>query len=170
VPRGSLRTVIDELVAVEQAIAAQAREVYAANNDVPVDTIGEVLNVYRWWRPDMLLPAVWLWMTPGDVEGPAGAGEAGLCRVRGWARVTMSIGVDPTATPGAGEMLELEEYADLALPLVYAAVYSRNPLGQREARARGFQTVADELGGASILTLELPVEVALDVNAVPSTP
>lgn len=150
-PTGSLKTVMDELVTVEAAIHP-------------------TLNVYRWWRADMELPALWNWLTPGDVEGPAGAGEAGLCRVRGWARITVSIGVDPTAVPGLGDMLELEEYADLALPALYRAVYERNPLGQREARARGFQTVADELGGASILVLEVPLEVALDVNAVPATP
>lgn len=126
-------------------------------------TIHPSLNVYRWWRADMQLPAVWNWLTPGDTETPpVGGGDMAGCRVRDLLRVTVSIGVDPTAVAGEGDMLEIEEYADLAIPLLNAAVYSRNPLDQREARRRGGQVIADQLGDASILTIELPIEVYLD--------
>lgn len=120
-------------------------------------TIHESLNVYRWWRPDMALPALWHWMTPGDVE----AVGAPACRVDDLLRITVTIGVDPQAVAGAGEMLELEEYVDLARDVYNAALYARNPLGQREAKRRGMQTVSDRLGDASILCLELPLEVKL---------
>lgn len=133
-------------------------------------TIHPTLEVHRWWRPDMSLPALWHWMTPGDVEGPAGAGDAGGCLVYSWARITVTIGVDPTAVAGEGDLLQLETYHDLALPIYAGAIYGRNPLGQRMARMRGVQTVADELGGIAILSLELPLEVRLDVNAVQTNP
>jgi hypothetical protein len=133
-----------------------------------LDVLGEIeatihpsLHVYRWWRPDMALPALWNWLTPGDVERPDD------CRVRDLMRVTVSIGVDPTAVPGEGDMLELEAYAELALAAIDPVIYSRNPLGQREARRRGFQTVADRLGDASILALEIPLEVYLDRPITP---
>lgn len=136
--RGSLKATMDALVGV--AVAYHS-----------------TLTVYRWWRPDMQLPAVWHWLTPGDVE----AAGVPTCKVIDTLRVTQTIAVDPTAIAGEGDMLELEAYADLALPLLDAAIYAPEPLGQRNARRRGFQTVADELGGASILCLELPLEVEL---------
>lgn len=148
--RGSLKHVMDELELLAQAIHPS-------------------LNVYRYWRPDMALPAVWHWLTPGDVEPPAVSGE-GICRLRVLERITVSIAVDPTAVAGMGDALELEVYHDLALPLYAQAIYARNPLGQREARIRGAQTVSDRLGDASVLTLELPLEVYLDVIPQEATP
>lgn len=135
---GSFKSVMDEL---EQLAA----------------TVHPSLHVYRWWRPDMALPAIWHWMTPGEVT----AQGAPACRVDDLLRITVSIGVDPTAVAGAGDMLEVEEYADLARDAYNAALYARNPLDQRNARRRGMQTVADTLGDASILILELPLEVEL---------
>lgn len=143
---GPFESLMDELVALE-------------------GTFHPTLNVYRWWRPDMALPAVWNWLTPGDVE-PVGVPA---CKVRDLMRITVSIGVDPTAVMGEGDMLELEAYADLATPLLNAAIYERNPLGVREAHRRGGQTVADELAGVPILALELPIEVYLD-RVVQPTP
>jgi len=134
---GKLKTTIDRLVELES-------------------TIHPTLHVYRWWRPDMALPAIWNWLTPGDVERPDN------CRVRDLLRITVTIGVDPTAIAGEGDMLELEVYADLALPVFDAAIYGPDPLGQRQSRRRGFQTVTDRLGDAPILCLELPLEVNLD--------
>lgn len=120
-------------------------------------TIHPTLHVYRWWRPDMRLPAVWNWLTPGDVERPDN------CRVRDVVRVTVSLGVHPHAIAGEGDMLELEAYADLAVPILDAELYgAARPLGQRIARRRGFQTVADKLGDAPILALEIPLEVQID--------
>jgi hypothetical protein len=124
-------------------------------------TIHPSLHVYRWWRPDMALPALWNWLTPGDIERPDS------CRVRDLLRVTVTIGVDPTAIAGEGDMLELEAYAELALEVLDPVVYGRAPFGQREARRRGFQTVADRLGDTPILALEIPLEVYLDRSIVP---
>lgn len=135
---GSVKSVMDELVAL-------AATIHPAS-----------LDVYRWWRPDMKLPAVWHWMTPGDVE----AVGVPACRVDDLVRVTVTIGVNPR-THVAGDMLEIEAYADLARDVYNAALYARNPLGQRMAKRRGMQTVADKLGDASILCLELPLEVTL---------
>lgn len=143
---GPFQTLMDELEALEA-------------------TFHPSLNVYRWWRPDMALPAVWNWLTPGPVE----AVGVPACKVRDLMRITVSIGVDPTAVAGEGDMLEIEAYADLAIPLLNTAVYERNPLGQREARRAGGQTVADTLGGVPILALELPIEVYLD-RVVQPTP
>jgi len=113
----------------------------------------------------MQLPAVWLWMTPGDVRTDG----VPVCRTVDVLRITVSVGVDPTAVPGEGDLLEIEEYVDLILPVLDAELYGRHPLGQRHAQRRGFQTVADRLGDASILALELPIEVELhhDVQTNP---
>src|ERR1700755_3596626 len=77
------------------------------------------LTVYRWWRPDVPLPAVYHWLTPGDVETP----ELPLCRMRIRERITVTIAVDPMAVAGEGDMLELEAYHDLALPIYAAELY-----------------------------------------------
>jgi hypothetical protein len=122
------------------------------------------LNVYRWWRPDMALPAVWLWMTPGDVRTDG----VPVCRTVDVLRITVSVGVDPTAVAGEGDMLEIEAYVDLVLQVLDPELYGRHPLGQRLARRRGFQTVADRLGDASILALELPIEVELHHDVQPT--
>lgn len=144
---GSLAATIDRLVELEA-------------------TVHPTLNVYRWWRPDMALPAVWNWLTPGDVRTDG----VPVCRTVDTLRITASIGVDPTAVAGEGDLLELEAYVDLALVVLDRELYSRRPLGQRLARRRGFQTVADRLGDASILTLELPMEIELHHDLTPATP
>lgn len=128
-------------------------------------TVHPTLNVYRWWRPDMQLPALYNWLTPGDVR----ADGVPVCKTVDTLRLTVIIAVDPTAVPGEGDLLELSAYYDLIRPLLDAELYSRHPLGQRLARRRGAQTVADDLGGAAILTLELPIEVELH-NPVQPTP
>lgn len=122
-------------------------------------TVHPTLNVYRWWRPDMALPALFHWMTPGDVERP----DVPVCRLRVLERITVSIAINPSAVAGEGDMLDLEVYHDLAMPIYGAELYGRNPLGQREARMRGPLTIADDLAGASILTLEIPLEVYVDI-------
>lgn len=126
-------------------------------------TIHPTLEVYKWWQGDMKLPAVWNWLTPGDVEKPPVAAPGATCRVRNLARISVVIGVDPTAVV-AGDMLEVAAYFDLAFPILAGELYGRAPLGNREARMRGAQAVSDQLGDASILTLELPLEVYLDFN------
>jgi len=123
------------------------------------------LNVYSWWQPDMLLPALYNWMTPGEVT----ADGVPLCKSVDTLRITIVIAVEPTAVAGAGDMLEISEYFDLAQPILDAELYSRHPLGQRNARRLGAQTAADELGGAAILTLELPIEIELH-HPVQTTP
>lgn len=125
-------------------------------------TIHPTLNVYRWWRPDMRLPAVWHWLTPASTERRTD------CDVRDVMRVTVSVGIDPRVTV-AEDMLELEAYADLAVDVYNAALYQPRPFGQTNALRQGFQTVSDELGGAPVLALELPLEVWLD-RSVPPTP
>lgn len=149
---GSLQDTLDRLWALEATI-------------LPAPAAG-ALNVYKWWRPDMLLPALWNWMTPGDVRTDG----VPACRTVDVLRLTISIGVDPTAVVGEGEMLELAAYYDLARPILDSELYSRYPLGQRLARRRGAQTAVDALGGTPIITLEIPIEVELH-NAVtpPST-
>lgn len=144
VGRGSLKFAIDQLCELEA-------------------TIHPTLNVYRWWQPDMALPALWNWMTPGDVEGPRGVSGGEPCDVRGWSRIVVTIAVDPTAVMGGGDMLEVEAYFDFALPKLAAVTYGRNPFGQRLARMAGWQTVADRLGEVSTLNLEIPLEIALDI-------
>lgn len=148
---GSLQAAMERLWALEATI-------------LPAPAPG-ALNVYKWWRADMLLPALWNWMTPGDVE----AVGAPACKTVDTLRLTISIAVDPTAVVGEGDMLELGAYYDLARPILDAELYSRHPLGQRMARRRGAQTVADALGGAPIITLELPIEVELH-NAITANP
>jgi hypothetical protein len=146
--RGSLKFAIDRLEELETQIHP-------------------TLAVYRWWRSDMKLPAVWNWLTPGDVES-AGTQGANGCRISDLLRITVSIGIDPSAIAGMGDMLELEEYFELALDVLDAELYGRNPLGQRRASRRGAQTVADRLGDASILVLECPLEVYLDRTVIPN--
>lgn len=126
-------------------------------------TFHPTLHVYRWWRADMQLPAVWNWLTPSDVD----AIGVPACRVDDLLKITVSVGVDPTAVAVAGDMLEIEAYADLAIPLLNAEIYGRNPLGVQLAKRTGLQTVADELGGASILCLELPLEITLPRPVTP---
>lgn len=115
------------------------------------------LNVYKWWRPDMQLPALYNWLTPGEVRSDG----VPVCKTVDTLRITIIVAVDPTAVPGEGDMLELAAYFDVVVKAIDVELYSRHPLGQRLARRRGAQTVADELGGAPILTLEFPVEVEL---------
>jgi hypothetical protein len=134
----SLKAVVDELVAVES-------------------TIHPTLHVYRWWRPDMALPAVWNWMTPGEVRRRTN------CPPDDVIRLTMSLGVDPTAIAGEGDMLELEAYFDLAVPVLNQALYERRPFNgvAKNAARLGSQTVTDRLGDAVVLCLEVPLEITL---------
>lgn len=120
-------------------------------------TVHPSLNVYRWWRPDMALPALYNWLTPGAVRSDG----VPTCKTVDTLRVTVIIAVDPTAVQGEGDMLDLSAYFDLIVPTLDGELYSRYPLGQRLARRLGAQTVADELGDAAVLTLELPIEVEL---------
>jgi hypothetical protein len=132
-------------------------------------TVHPTLNVYRWWRSDMELPAVWNWLTPGDHERPPVSPPGAVCRHRHLICPTVTIGVYPTAVTGEGDMLEVEEYLDAALPIIAGEVYGRAPFGNHEARMRGSQTVTDTLGDAPILTVELPLEVYVDLE-VTTTP
>jgi hypothetical protein len=144
---GSLRATIDRLEELERSIHP-------------------TLNTYRWWRPDMALPAVWNWLTPSDLRTDG----VPVCRTVDTLRVNVIVGVDPTAVPGEGDLLELEEYVDLAVPILGRELYSRFPFGQRMGRRRGAQTVADVLGGAPILTVEMPIEVELHVDLTTPAP
>lgn len=143
---GSLASTMARLWTLETAIQAAAQE------------LGGTLHIYRWWRPDMELPALWNWLTPGDVKAE---GLVPSCRTVDVLRITVSIGVNPTAVPGEGDMADLAVYFDLARPILDAELYSRHPLGQRLARRRGAQTVVDQVGAAQIIALELPIEVDL---------
>lgn len=150
---GTLKTTIDELALVELAIV----DAVAAR--------GATLNAYRWWRPDMSLPALWNWISPDtDTARPDN------CNVEDTLRIAVTIGVDPQAVAGEGDLLELEEYGDLALPIIDGAVYGSRPLGQRMARRRGFRTVSDVLGDTVFLALEFPLEVELRRSTRPQTP
>jgi hypothetical protein len=120
-------------------------------------TIHPSLHVYKWWRPDMQLPALFNWLTPGDVRGEG----VPACKTVDTLRITVIIAVDPTAVMGEGDMLELAAYFDFTVGVLDRELYSRHPLGQRMARRRGAQTVADELGDVAVLTLEFPIEVEL---------
>ena len=142
---GSMADAMERLWIVETAIGEAAAQ------------MGGRLHVYKWWRPDMQLPALWNWMTPGDVD----ATGVPACKTIDTLRITISIGIDPTAVPGEGDMLELSVYYDLARPILDAELYSRRPLGQRNARRKGAQTVADAIGTAQVLALELPIEIDL---------
>lgn len=122
-----------------------------------VEQLGGTLHVYRWWRPDMQLPALWNWMTPGEVK----AEGAPACKTVDTLRITISIAVDPTAVPGEGDMADLTVFYDLARPILDAELYSRHPLGQRMARRRGAQTVVDAIGAAQVIALEVPIEIDL---------
>lgn len=115
------------------------------------------LHVYRYWRPDMTLPALWKWLTPSDAELVG----APVCKTIDTLNITLTIGVQPQAVAGEGDALELEVYGDLLIDAINAELASRYPFGQREAKRRGVQTVSDRLGDASILCLELPLEVKL---------
>lgn len=142
------------------------RPIVSELSDVELTIHPETLNVYRWWRPDMTLPAVYNWLTPATTEPP----DRPACRVVDLARITVCIAVDPTAVAGEGDMLEVEEYLLLATAAIDPLVYADEPFGQRiRARRQGFQTVNDELGGVPILVLELPLEVYVesDLDPVP---
>lgn len=142
---GPISAAIDELVAIESTIHPAS------------------LHGYRWWRPDMTLPAIYNWLTPADTE----ADDVPVCRVVDWLRVTCSIAVHPQAIAGEGDLLEIEEYLDLALDVLDPVIYGDAPLGQRLARRRGFRTVlGPELGGIEPLTLELPLEIRIDRNII----
>lgn len=144
--RGSLRTVLDEL----ELVAAQVR------------TAHPELHVYRWWRPDAALPCVYHWLTPSTRERPD------LCVERDVLRITVSIAVDPHSTV-AEDAMQLETYVDTALDVYAAAFEQRRPLGgQSLARRTGLQTVSDRWGDASVLILELPLEVWLDRAVTPT--
>jgi hypothetical protein len=139
--RGSLRTVLDELVVLGQQVQAVHPE----------------LHVFRWWRPDAALPCLFHWLTPSSRETPPD-----ICTSRDTLRITVSIAVDPFSTV-AEDALQLENYADTALDVYDVALAQRRPLGgQSAARRTGMQTVSDRWGEAPVLVLELPVEVTLD--------
>lgn len=142
--RGSLTTVIDELYAIAEQLQAAVPE----------------LHIYRWWRPDMALPAVYHWITPSSREDPD------QCVERDVLRITTSIAVDPYSTV-AEDMQAIERYVDVALDLYTAAFKQPRPLQQTRADRTGMQTVADTLGDASILVLELPLVVWLDRSTTP---
>lgn len=130
------------------------------------DAKAPFLNVYDLWRPDMALPAVWMWVAPGTVPRP----RPDTCTVRNVDRIVVSVGVDPAAvvTDDARRLLDLVQIIREGLdPILYA---SRPLDGQQEAAwGSGAQTVQDQLGDAPVLTFELPIEVTLDrtVNPAP---
>lgn len=129
-------------------------------------TVHPSLNVYRWWRPDITLPALYNWLTPGTTETP----PTSACRVRDVARIAVSIAIDPTIVAGEGDMLELEAYLDAAVAVLDPVLFGRNPLGVREAYRRGFQMVdgTELFGGVPVLILEIPLEVYLEHNIDPA--
>lgn len=126
-------------------------------------TIHPTLHVSRHWRPDLELPALYNHLTRMRPE-PTGVGPG--CVIHEWWRVNVVIAVDPTATAGEGDWLEVEAYADLALPLLEGAVYASNPLGLREARLEETDTALDTLGSAEVLNLQ--IAIGLRVDRVPS--
>lgn len=123
------------------------------------------LHVYDLWRPDMDLPAVWMWMAPGTAPRP----RPDVCTVRQVDRLVVTIGVDPAAivTDDARRLLDYVQLVRVALdPVIYA---SRPLDGQQEAFwASGQQLVQDRLGEALITCAELPVEVTLDRTVNPA--
>lgn len=129
------------------------------------DTSAPELHVYDLWRPDMALPAIWMWMAPGSVPR-----RPDLCTVRNVDVLVISIGVDPAAivTDDARRLLD---YVQLVREGIDPIVYAARPLdGQHQAEwAAGQQTVQDELGGVPILTAELPVAITLDRTVNPAT-
>lgn len=139
--RGSLRTVLDELVLLAQQVQVAHPE----------------LHVYRWWRSDAALPCVFHWLTPSSRDTPPDQ-----CTNRDTIRITVSIAVDPHSSV-AEDAMQLEDFADTALDLYDAALNARRPLGgQSAAKRTGAQMTSDDWGGAPVLLLELPLEITLD--------
>jgi hypothetical protein len=144
--RGSLQTVLDELVLIGEQVQALHPE----------------LHVYRWWRPDAALPAYYHWLTPSSTERPD------QCTNRDVLRMTISIAIDPFANV-AEDAQQIETYVDSALDVIDAALYTRRPLGgQTEAKRVGLQTVSDRWGDANVLVCELPLEITLDRTVTPT--
>lgn len=121
------------------------------------------LHVYDLWRPDMALPAVWLWMAPGTVPD-----RPDTCTVRQVDRIVVTIGVDPAATV-TEDARRLIDYLQAVREALDPVLYAARPLdGQQRARwASGQQIVLDRLGDAQITCAELPVEITLDRTVQP---
>jgi hypothetical protein len=123
------------------------------------------LHVYPMWRPDLALPAVWLWLAEGTVPRP----RPDTCTVRHVDRVVVTVGVDPSALIG-DDALRLATYIAEIRAGLDPAIYARRPWTCHEASwASGSRLVQDQLGDAQILCAELPIEVTTDrtVNTAP---
>jgi hypothetical protein len=141
---GSLRELMDGLEAAYLDVQAAAPE----------------LHVYRWWRPDVALPALYTWIAPGSTERPD------TCTVRDLLRVTPSIAVDPTDTI-ANDAYTLEALIDAARDALDPHVYAARPFGQQRAKRLGISVASDRFGDAPVLVAELPIEVTLDRRVNP---
>lgn len=134
---------MDALVAVEDLAVGSGAET-------------PILNVRRWWEPQIPLPAVWHWLSPGDTERPD------LCTVWDLLRVDVMVGVDPAVNAGR-DMVELEDAAEQVREAVDAALYARAPLGGAVEWARrvGMRTQIQQFGQLGVLCIVLPVELRL---------
>lgn len=116
-------------------------------------------NVYRWWEPNMRLPALWHWLTPSSTSSPD------TCTVQDAVRVTVSIGVRPSANTGE-DAERLEEYADAYVPAIDSALAAARTFGgpqlRRASRTGLGPMVSEKLGDATILAIEIPLELVLE--------
>lgn len=117
------------------------------------------LNVYRWWEPNMRMPAVWHWLTPSGTRYPD------TCKVADDVRLTVSIGVRPTASTGE-DAQRLEQYADAYVPALDTALNDPRTFGGpqlKRARRVGLgPMVSEKLGDSTVLAIEIPLELTLE--------
>lgn len=113
------------------------------------------LNVYRWWQPNIVLPAVWHWLSPGDTRTPD------TCSVQDLVRIDVTIGVDPRVHAGH-DMVALERAMETVRVALDAELYSRRPLGLQHARRLGMRTQIEDIAGLGVLSIVLPIEARLE--------
>lgn len=141
----SLAAVMDALVALEETAVGSAAPT-------------PILNVYRWWQPNMSLPAVWHWLSPGRTE------HESLCTIEDLLNIDVVVGVDPRRHAGK-DMVALEEALEAIREPLDSSLYSRSPLGGvtggQRAKRNGMRTQIETVSQLGVLCLVLPIEVRI---------
>lgn len=141
--------------------ALDALEALAEGLDWPAADLTP--NVYRWWEPNMRMPAVWCWLRPSGTDRPD------TCTVRDSLQIVVSIGVLPGADTGE-DAQSLEAYADAYVPALDAALNTSGFGGLHLARRTGLGPMASEkLGDTTVLAMEIPLELVTTHTLSPAT-
>ena len=123
-------------------------------------TVDERLHVYRWWEPDMALPALHWWLVPGETE------YLDACTVHDHFHPTATIAVKPGRSAGA-DMKAAETFSDSLRAAFDPVLIAPRPWGIHSAARTGINVTTDKLGAGQVLGIEHSFECVLERSVSP---